>query len=67
MNAVPLGHTEHITCLSCAGAFSIYTCMGLKMRFPHSPEFLVNSGIGAGAVLTMTNVSLYIWQSVSSV
>jgi len=41
MNAVLLGHIEHVTCLSCAGAFSIYTCMGLKIRFSHSHEFLV--------------------------
>lgn len=64
MNTVPLGHIEHITCLNCAGAFSIYICMGLKMRFSQSHEFLVYSGIGARAVLTMTNASLYIWQSV---
>lgn len=62
MNAVSLGHIEHV-CLSCAGTFSIYTFMGLKMRFYHSRKFLVNSGTGTQAVLTMTDVALYIWQS----
>lgn len=33
------------------------------MRFYRSREFRVNSGAGTRAVLTVTNVALYIWQS----